>query len=79
MDLSTNSIGWHRTRRWLDDEIESARKRYNENLEDPEQIGGDFSLGMLAGMEMAYSRIRQRFNTPEENALVEQTRREMFG
>lgn len=79
MDLSTGSIGWHRTRKWLDDEIEGLSKQYAEIAEEPDQAGGDYSFGILAGMRLAYMKVRTRFNTPEESAAVEKTRREMFG
>lgn len=79
MDLSTNSIGWHRTRKWLDDEIERIGKQYAMISEEPDQVGGEYSFGILDGMRLAYMKVRPRFNTPEENALAEQTRREMFG
>lgn len=70
MDLSTNSIGWHRTRKWLDDEIENSFNAEPYN---------DEHKAYLTGLWTAYMKVRPRFNTPEENALAEQTRREMFG
>lgn len=79
MDLSTNSIGWHRTRKWLDDEIERIERQYKMFAEEPDQVGGEYSFGILGGMRVAYSKVRQRFNTPEENERAEQTRRGMFG
>lgn len=70
MDLSTGSLGWLRTRRWLDEEIERAfhSEAYNEEHKS-----------YLNGLWTAYMRVRARFNTPEEDALLEQTRRGMFG
>ena len=78
MDLSTGSIGWHRTRQWLDDEIERA-------FEAPNMVDGltseqnEFRKGYFQGMFAAYGRVRQRFNTPEESVQAEKARREMFG
>lgn len=79
MDLSTNSIGWHRTPGWLDDEIDRITKQHAMISEEPEQAGGEYSFGILDGMRLAYMRVCARFDTPEENAVAEQTRREMFG
>lgn len=78
MDLSTNSIGWHRTRQWLDSELErvSTGDYPRENLTDEQK---EYLEGFLWGQEVAYMRVRTRFNTPEESAKMEKTRREMFG
>ena len=70
MDLCTNCIGWHRTRKWLDDEIENSFNAVPYN---------DEHKAYLMGLWTAYMKLRPRFNTPEENALAEQTRRDMFG
>lgn len=78
MDLSTNSIGWHRMRRWLDDEIERLYE-YPESDEGLTQEQIEYRNGLRAGMFAAFAQVRSRFNTPEENELAEQTRRDMFG
>lgn len=79
MDLSTNSIGWHRTREWLDEAITLAEKtsRVPHFGLTPEQ--DEYRKGFFEGQMIAFMKVRSRFNTPEESALVEQTRREMFG
>lgn len=78
MDLSTGSIGWHRTRQWLDSEL--------ERLDKPTTLGDNYTeeqkeyyRGYMWGQGVAYMRIRSRFNTLEESQQVEETRREMFG
>lgn len=75
MDLSTGSIGWHRTRQWLDEEI----MRLSEVPPGltVEQIG--YFEGYSWGKRNAYMNVRSRFNTPEESEQAEKTRREMFG
>lgn len=70
MDLSTGSLGWHRTRQWLDSEIERIASQEPVN---------EYHGGLIEGTYVAYVRVRSRFNTPEEEAKTEQTRREMFG
>lgn len=75
MDLSTGSLGWHRTRQWLDDEI----NKYSEvppNL-TMEQLS--YFEGVAWGKRIAYMNVRTKFNTPEESEQAEKTRREMFG
>lgn len=70
MDLSEGSIGWHRTRKWLDNELEalSTAKPYDEYHE-----------GFLWGQMVAYMKMRPRFYTEEESYEAVKTRREMFG
>lgn len=80
MNLSTNSIGWHRTRRWLDEELKNleaaAKVEPSDTLTDEQE---EYRQGFIWGQTVALMKVRARFNTPEESALVEQTRREMFG
>lgn len=79
MDLSTGSIGWHRTRRWLDEAIEMCDRtvRMPHYGLTPEQE--EYRKGYFEGQMTAYMRVRPRFNTPEESAQGEKTRRGMFG
>lgn len=77
MDLSTGSLAWHRTRRWLDAEIERLYTKQDANDLTPEQR--EYLAGFRDGMFAAYGRVRQSFNTREEDAEAEKTRREMFG
>lgn len=70
MDLSTNSIGWHRTRQWLDFELDRV------STVDPQD---DYHNGFLWGQFVAYAKVRARFNSLEESIKAEETRKEMFG
>lgn len=71
MDLSSGSIGWHRARRFLDEEINRERPAPSE--EYPQ-----WAVGMDRGSVLAYMKVRTWFNTPEENEEMERLRREMF-
>lgn len=78
MDLSTGSIGWHRTRQWLDSELERLGNDPGVSTGlTPEQA--EYRDGYLFGQYAAYARVRARFYTDEESAAAEETRREMFG
>jgi len=70
MDLSEGSLGWHRTRKRIDDHLSAieASKPYDKWHE-----------GYLFGQLVALMSMRTLLNTQEESHSAEVTRMEMFG